>query len=215
MARAATRAEPVRLRPVQRPAFGGGPPPTGVASPPISNGQLAMLVLIAFEIMVFVGLVTAYCVLRVGSFAWPPPNLPHLPLAVTWVNTVMLLFSAFTMWRAAVAVRHDNQAGLRSALVATAVLGTGFLAVQGSEWVRLIRQGLTLSSGSYGSTFYTLIGLHAVHVVAAVVWLLAVLAIAQRNGFTAKRHLGVTMCAMYWYFVCVLWAFLFVVVYLV
>ena len=74
---------------------------------------------------------------------------------------------------------------------------------------------LTLASGSYGSTFYTLIGLHAVHVVGAVVWLLGVLATAQRQAFTAKRHVGVTLCGMYWYFVCALWALLFVVVYLI
>lgn len=223
MARVATQLQPVRLHPVTRsmdrpaaiPSFGDGGPPSGVASPPISNAQLGMLIFIAFEAMVFVGLVTAYWVLRMKSFTWPPPDLPRLPLAVTWVNTLMLFVSAFTMSRAVAAVRADNPVGLRSALVATTVLGVGFLAVQGSEWARLIRQGLTLSSGSYGSTFYALIGLHAVHVVGAVVWLLAALAIAQRRGFTAQRHVGVTLCGMYWYFVCTLWAFLFVVVYLI
>src|SRR5262249_46062543 len=123
------------------------------------------------------------------------------------------LFSAFTMSRATTAVRTGSPEGLRSALVATAVLGTGFLAVQGSEWIRLVRHGLTLSSGSYGSTFYTLIGLHALHVVGGVIWLLAVLAIAQGRGYTAKRHVGLTLCAMYWYLVCVLWVFLFGMVY--
>jgi len=223
MARAATRLQPVRLHPVTQgvdhlaaiPGFRDGGPPTGVVSPPISNAQLGMLIFIAFETMLFIGLVTAYWVLRVKSFTWPPPDLPRLPLAITWMNTLMLLVSALTMSRAVAAVRTDNQAGLRSALVATSVLGVGFLAVQGSEWARLIRQGLTLSSGSYGSTFYTLIGLHAVHVVGAVVWLLGVLAIAQRRAFTAKHHVGVMLCGMYWYFVCALWAFLFVVVYLI
>jgi heme/copper-type cytochrome/quinol oxidase subunit 3 len=152
-------------------------------------------------------------VLRGNSFAWPPPDLPRLPLAVTWVNTAMLLFSAFTMSRASEAARAGNPQGLRVALAATAVLGTGFLAVQGSEWVRLVRHGLTLSSGSYGATFYTLIGLHALHVVGAVIWLLVVLAIAQRRGYTAQRHVGFTLCAMYWYFVCVLWVILFGMVY--
>lgn len=194
--------------------FGGGNPPADVRQPPISNAQLGVLVFIAFETMIFAGLVTAYWVLRSGSFAWPPPHLPRLPLAVTWINTAMLTFSALTMWRATAAIRADSQPGLRSALVATAVLGVGFLAVQGSEWARLIHRGLTLSSGSFGSIFYTLIGLHALHVVGAVGWLLAVLAIAQRHGYSAKRHSGVTLCATYWYFVCGLWVILFAVVYL-
>ena len=110
--------------------------------------------------------------------------------------------------------RFRPSVGAICALVATAVLGVGFLGVQGSEWVRLIRQGLTLSSGTYGATFYTLIGLHAAHVVGAVVWLLAVLALAQHNRFSAERHTGVTICATYWYFVCALWVLLFAAVYL-
>jgi cytochrome c oxidase subunit 3 len=192
---------------------GGGPPQPAVRQPPISNAQLGVVIFIAFETMIFVGLVTAYWVLRSGSFAWPPPNLPRLPLAVTSVNTAMLTLSAFTMFRAVRAARAGSQAGLRSALIATAMLGTGFLLIQGSEWARLIRQGLTLSSGSYGATFYTLIGLHALHVVGAVVWLLAVLAIAHRGGYTAKQPAGVALCATYWYYVCALWVVLFGIVY--
>src|SRR5215470_12582601 len=108
MARAATRLQLIRSAPIKGPArrpvavpgFGGGPPPTRLPAPPISNAQLGMAVFMAFETMVFVGLVTAYLVLRGKSFAWPPPDLPRLPLAVTWVNTVMLLVSACTMSRA-------------------------------------------------------------------------------------------------------------------
>jgi len=212
-----------RPRPVEGPrrrrltlihGSGGGGPPATVWQPPVSNAQLGVVIFIAFETMIFAGLVSAYWVLRSGSLAWPPPDLPRLPLAVTWVNTVMLTFSAFTMSRAVAAARADSTAGLRSALVATAVLGTGFLAVQGTEWVRLIHQGLTLSSGSYGSIFYTLIGLHAAHVVGAVVWLLAVLAIARRGRYSTADHAGVTICATYWYFVCALWVVLFGIVYL-
>lgn len=221
MARAAVKVQPVRLEAIEGGVrrrvvvlgFGDGPPPRALPVPPVSNAQLGMVVFMAFETMVFVALVTAYLVLRGKTFTWPPPDLPRLPLAVTWVNTAMLLFSAVTMWRASAAVRAGRPEGARSALVATAVLGTGFLAVQGSEWVRLVRHGLTLS-GSYGSTFYTLIGLHALHVVGAVVWLLAVLAVAQRKEYTAKHSTGLTLCAMYWYFVCALWVFLFGLVYL-
>jgi heme/copper-type cytochrome/quinol oxidase subunit 3 len=217
MARAVSQHRPTdshetpRLRVIQ--GHGGGPPPQ-TWEPPVSNAQLAILIVIAFEAMVFVGLITTYFVLRSSNhLAWPPPDMPRLPLAVSSVNTVMLTLSAFTMWRARSAIRAADEAGLRSSLTATTVLGVGFLAVQGSEWSRLIRQGLTLSSGSYGSIFYTLVGLHALHVVAAVVWLLAILVLARRGHFTAKRHAGVQLCAMYWYFVCALWLVVFGLVY--
>ena len=204
------RSAPTRLRVIR--GHGGGPPPQ-TWEPPVSNAQLAILILIAFEAMVFLGLITAYFILRSGHLAWPPPDMPRLPLAVSAVNTGMLTFSAFTMWRALSAVRAADLGGLRSGLMATTVLGVGFLGVQGSEWVRLIHQGLTLSSGAYGSIFFTLVGLHALHVVAAVIWLLTVLMLAQRGRFTARQHAAVQLCAMYWYFVCGLWLVLFGLVY--
>jgi len=206
------RGAPRRLILV-RGSGGGGPTVPALREPPISNAQLGVLIFIAFETMIFAGLVTAYWVLRSGSLAWPPPNLPRLPLAVTAVNTAMLGFSAVTMSRAVKAIGVGSQAGLRGALVATAALGAGFLAIQGSEWARLIHQGLTLASGSYGGTFYALIGLHALHVIGAVAWLLVVLALAYRGRFSAGRHAGVTLCATYWYYVCALWMVLFAIVY--
>src|SRR5262249_56752551 len=107
------------------------------------------------------GLEPAYGVLRAGSFSWPPPTQPRLPLAVTWVNTAMLLFSAVTMSRAASAGRAGNSDGVRIGLAATAVLGGGFVAVQGTEWVRVLPQGLRLSSRADGAPFYTLLCFHA------------------------------------------------------
>jgi cytochrome c oxidase subunit III len=218
MARAMPHAEPVKSPPPRRltviRGFGSTPPPTPVRRPAVSNAQLGILVFIAFEAMTFLGLITAYLVSRAGSFAWPPPDLPQLPVAVTAVNTGVLLLSAFTMWRATRAVRAGSQDGLRAALFATAILGSTFLIVQGTEWVRLLHRGLTLSSSLYGATFYILIGLHALHVIGAVTWLLAVLVLARRGRFTAKGHVGVTVCATYWYFVCALWGVLFGVVYL-
>ena len=95
----------------------------------------------------------------------------------------------------------------------TALLGGIFLVVQGYEWARLLQFGLTLSSGVYGATFYTLIGCHAAHVFGAVIWLLAVLFSAKRQRFSGQRHVAVQLCSMYWYFVVALWPVLFVAVY--
>ena len=98
--------------------------------------------------------------------------------------------------------------------MAAAGLGAAFLLVQGYEWARLVHFGLTVSSGIYGSAFYTLIGVHGAHVVGALAWVGAVLALARRGHFRDGRTGAVRACAMYWHFVVGLWPVLFVAVYL-
>ena len=132
---------------------------------------------------------------------------------MTWANTLVLIASGVTMVRAARAARRDDQSRPARDLAVTAVLGIVFLAVQGSEWVRLIHHGLTLSAGMYGATFYTLIGTHAAHVVGAVLWLALVWMWARRRHFTGGRDAAVDACAIYWVFVCALWVALFGLVY--
>jgi len=182
--------------------------------PPIANTRLGMMLFIGAEGMFFAGLLGAFLVFRFGTIVWPPPFQPRLPIAVTAVNTAILLLSGYTMHRALRSIRKGNSRGLADWLAVTVVLGTIFLSVQGYEWARLLQFGLTLSSGVYGSTFYTLIGCHAAHVLGAVVWLLIVLALAKRNRFSAQRHVGAAVCGMYWAFVVGLWPILFVAVYL-
>jgi len=129
-----------------------------------------MLFLICGEIMFFGGLVSAYLVLRVTAAMWPPPLQPRLPVGVTGVNTLVLLASSVAMLAASRATERDDTPGLVRRLLIAASLGTVFLIVQGYEWVRLVSFGLTVSAGAYGGTFYTLIGTHAAHVIAAVLW---------------------------------------------
>ncbi len=165
------------------------------------------------ETMFFSGLVGAYLVFRFGHAVWPPPDLPRLPIAVTWVNTVILSMSGLTALAAVRAVHRNDQVGLRRGLAVTAVLGVVFVGVQGSEWLRLVRHGLTLGSGTFGASFYTLIGAHAVHVLAAILWLIVIAIGAWRGRFTARRCVAVELCTAYWGYVCVLWLFLFGLVY--
>ncbi|HJQ73492.1 MAG TPA: cytochrome c oxidase subunit 3 [Gaiellaceae bacterium] len=185
-----------------------------VTVPVISNTRLAMLIVIAAESMLFAGLIGMYLVFRLAARDWPPPTLPRLPLLMTAANTVVLLASLVPLGRALRAVRRGDGRTVVRGVAATALLGALFLAVQGLEWVRLVHHGLTLGSGMYGATFYTVIGCHAAHVLIAVTWLAVVALLARRGAFTAVRHAGLEMCATYWYFVCGLWLVLFPLVYL-
>jgi heme/copper-type cytochrome/quinol oxidase subunit 3 len=182
--------------------------------PPLSNGRLGMLIFLAAETMFFAGLIGAFLMYRISNQVWPPPTLPRLPIFVTGINTIILLYSAITMWRAQRMIRTGVQHRGASLLSLTCVLGIIFLAVQGYEWIRLVRFGLTMASGIYGATFYTLIGCHALHVLGAVVWLLIVLVNVFVGRYSASRYLGVALCGMYWYYVVALWPVLYGLVYL-
>jgi heme/copper-type cytochrome/quinol oxidase subunit 3 len=200
------------------PRTGGGDDSSGDPSPrrpALDNLRLAVLFFMGAEVMFFAGLVSAFFVLRTAAPVWPPPLQPRLPLAVTGVNTLVLLSSSMAMHRAIRAIRLSDPAELVRRLGLAAVLGTVFLVVQGVEWVRLLRFGLTLSSSAYGATFYTLIGTHAVHVLGALVWLLASVALAARGRYAPERSAPLRACAMYWHFVVGLWPILFVAVYVV
>lgn len=201
----------------RRPAFGGGEPP----SPPVrpnaavgSNAWLAVLIFLGAETMFFAGLIGAYIVFRFSSPVWPPPFQPRLPIAVTGVNTLILLASAVTMRWAVKAIAAGSGNQVIRFLGLTVLLGGAFIGVQGFEWIRLIHFGLTLSSSIYGGLFYTIIGFHGLHVVGALVWLLVVFTLARRGRFTRDRYVGLQTCGMYWTFVVALWPVLYGIVYL-
>jgi cytochrome c oxidase subunit 3 len=194
---------------------GGERPGRDPERPPlVANAVLGMAMFLGAEVMFFAALVGAFLVLRLGAQVWPPPLQPRLPVEVTGVNTAILLLSGATMALALRAIGRGNQAGLPRYLGCTAGLGAVFLAVQGYEWTRLVHFGLTVSSGTYGATFYTLIGVHGAHVLGALVWLSVVLVAARRGRFTPRTHVPVTLCGMFWFFVVFVWPVLYVLVYL-
>jgi len=198
---------------IPSPRFGDGPPPT-TAPQPVNNALLAVVLFMGSEVMLFMSLFGTLVLYRTASVAWPPPAEPMLPIGVTFANTAVLLASGVAMNRAYNDLRDGELVGFRRSLALTAVLGSAFLLVQGYEWVNLIRHGLSLSASIYGSTFYTLIGLHGVHVAGAVVWVVGVLIAAARGRYSAQKYVGVQVCSIYWYFVCGLWVVLFGAVYL-
>jgi cytochrome c oxidase subunit 3 len=199
------------------------PPPRGddgddrepARRPRLDNAWLAMLFFLAAETMFFAGLISAFFVLRLAAPVWPPPLQPRLPVVITGLNTLVLLASSAAMVAALRAGRRADGRALVERLATVAGLGGLFLAVQGYEWARLIHYGLTVTSGAYGATFYTLIGVHGAHVLGALVWLTVTLALAARGRFADGRMTGLRACATYWHFVVGLWPILYVTVYLI
>jgi heme/copper-type cytochrome/quinol oxidase subunit 3 len=176
---------------------------------------VAILFFIGAESMFFAALISSLFVLRASLPVWPPPLQPRLPIGVTTANTVVLLASSVAMVLAGRALRRPGRRDVLRWLSVAAILGALFLAVQGSEWVGLVRHGLTLSSSTYGTTFYTLIGTHALHVAGALAWLVVTALLVAGERSPASRGALIRGCALYWHFVVALWLVLFAAVYLV
>jgi heme/copper-type cytochrome/quinol oxidase subunit 3 len=175
------------------------------------SGVIGMLVFIVAELMFFAGLLSAFTITRATAVMaiWPPPGQPRLPAEDTLINTAALVLSgvvlAFGHWRHKKAPR-----AITLPLVATLALGGAFVALQGVEWVAMIRQGLTLQSGAHGAFFYLIVGAHGLHAIGALIALAWLLARAMRGRMKASELYTVEV---FWYFVVLLWPVIYARVY--
>ena len=179
-------------------------------TPLVPNAVVGMLIFVFTDLMLFAGLLSAFSIVRAGSAVWPPPGHPRLPIQATAFNTGVLVASGVALFLAQRTFFRDRAAARRPLLLAM-LLGAFFIVFQGSEWVRLVAQGLTLTSSTLGSFFYLIVGLHALHALAA----LAVLVYTWRRlerGWLAQDQLAAAQ--VFWYFVVGLWPVLYGVVYL-
>jgi heme/copper-type cytochrome/quinol oxidase subunit 3 len=183
-------------------------------SRPIADCLIGVLILIGTEVMFFAGLIVSFLILRAGSLAWAPVGQPRLPVAVTGLNTMVLIASGVTMYLALGEIRRDRQEATVRWIGITAALGMVFLAIQGMEWLRLLKYGLRVSSSPYGATFYTAIGTHGLHVSGGLMCLAILLRRAIAGRYCAESHAGLEASAFFWFFVVALWPVLYALFYL-
>ena len=183
----------------------------GAPKPLINSTYLAMFMFIGAELMFFSGIIGAFLFFRLSAVDWPPVDQPTLPVFVTGINTILLLFSGYVASRIWDPFKNKN-AVVRNLMIASS-LGLLFLSVQGYEWIRLIGFGLTLQSSVYGATFYFLIGAHAVHVLGGLLWLFAVTFLTLISGIVETNLNKFRAALLYWFFVVLLWPILYFLVY--
>jgi cytochrome c oxidase subunit 3 len=171
---------------------------------PFRGAKLAMVfVLFSLSVLFVVTLLVAL-LLRKQAAHWQPGVVPAFP-PILWLNTFVLLASSVALRRSVRSIASGHGRALTSGLVLTTLLGAAFLAGQGLAWRDLLREGVTMGSGSYGTIFYWLTGLHAAHVVGGVVFLAVCCVRARLGRYTAESHLGVELCEIYWHFLGVVW----------
>lgn len=191
---------------------------TDALRPPARNNALSNEVLgtslaVLAEITMFTGLIAGLIILRSQFTNWPPLGQPRLPIEVTALNSLVLFGSGFAVGGAVDAMKRGERDGVLPRLRQALTLASLFLLVQGYEWARLIGYGLTAVSHVYGALFYTIVGAHALHVAAALLFLTLVQRRFTRepapNDAAVLNALGV-----YWLFVVGIWPMIYVMVYL-
>src|SRR6266511_6418280 len=181
----------------------------------ISSSLLGMVLFIASEVMFFGGLFGAYFTIRAASSTWPPEGTAELDARYAALLTTVLVTSSVFMQLAVYAIRRGDQRWLVRWLGVTLALGFIFLCMQGYDYYTLgVHEDFRLSSGVFGSLFYTMTGFHGAHVFGGAAFISIVLLRARSGQFTARYHDTVEMASYYWHFVDVVWVGLFITLYL-
>ena len=177
----------------------------------IPPGKVGVWWFLASEIMLFGGLIVSFIVFRLGGGGWAEAS-HHLSVTLAALNTLVLLTSSFTVVKAFVAAERGDARALRGHLGLTILGGLIFLGIKAVEYTTEIRAGFTPGAGIFWSFYYTMTGLHALHVLGGLVVNGVVLA---TEGAGAKHPHRVELAGLYWHFVDVVWIFLFPLLYLV
>jgi cytochrome c oxidase subunit 3/cytochrome o ubiquinol oxidase subunit 3 len=177
------------------------------------RGKVAMASLIFAESAIFTIFVVAYLFYVGKSLTGPTPQQV---LETPIFFTICLLSSSLTVHFAGKALERGKQRVFLILWSLTILLGGLFLYGTGREWHRLIyERGLTISTNLFGTTYYSLVGLHAFHVTAGLVMLSIVLIFALAGRVGADQFRRVDVVALYWHFVDAVWVVVFTVVYII
>lgn len=178
-----------------------------------SRGRVGMLCLIVAESTIFTIFVVAYLYYAGKSLSGPTPQeVLHVPI----FNSICLFSSSFTIVMAERAIERAKVKLFGLWWLLTIVLGAIFILGTAREWYRLIyHEGLTITTNLFGTTFYSLVGLHAFHVLVGLTGL-SIIMIFALLGYVKQEHAQrIGVFSMYWHFVDVVWVVVLSVVYFI
>jgi cytochrome c oxidase subunit 3 len=179
----------------------------------LDSRKLGFWAYIGSECLLFGSLISTYLVYKGRSVSGPTPHeIFNIP--VTSISTFDLLMSSLAMVLALAAVTRGDKLWSRIWLGTTALLGAVFLGFQYYEFSSFVREGLTIKTNLFGSTFFTLTGTHGAHVAVGVLWLTTLLVRSFQGKLGPDKALNVEIAGLYWHFVDVVWIVIFTVVYL-
>lgn len=165
------------------------------------------------DCVLFASLFAVFAVMR--NSVWDgPAGADIFSLPYVWLLTMVLLLSSFTCGLALIAARNNNVRKTFRLLVVTGVLGLTFLGLELYEFAKLVHEGYGWQRSGFLSAFFTLVGMHGLHISAGLIWLGYLLSKLRTKGLTAINRKRLHMFSMFWHFLDVIWIFIFTIVYL-
>ncbi|HET9442045.1 MAG TPA: cytochrome c oxidase subunit 3 [Acidimicrobiales bacterium] len=180
----------------------------------VSNEKVAMWAFLGSECLLFGALISTFLLYKGRSVSGPTAE-DVFDIPYTSASSFMLLMSSLTMVLSLAAIQRGDQRRLRLWLLATATLGSLFIAGQVYEFTSFYREGLSLSTNLFGSSFFVLTGFHGVHVSLGVVILLTLFNMSARGKLPQAKSEVVEIAGLYWHFVDIVWIVIFTVIYLI
>ncbi len=181
----------------------------------LTNPKLGIWLFLASEVMLFGALFSSYALLRMGAESWPhQSSVLNVPLAT--LNTVILISSSVTMVLAWAALKEQRLDRYRLYMALTLLAGVGFLLVKSFEYREKFAHGLYPSTNNFLGLYFTMTGLHAVHVIGGMIVNAYLLGPGTRMWRTDPERFTnrIEVAGIYWHFVDLVWIFLFPVFYL-
>ncbi|HSX44086.1 MAG TPA: cytochrome o ubiquinol oxidase subunit III [Candidatus Saccharimonadales bacterium] len=165
------------------------------------------------DLLMFAVLFSVYAVLHNNTFGGETGReLFKLPLALT--ETLILLTSSFTCGIAMVAARRRDKIQTLIWFGITFILGLAFLSIELNEFAALIREGHTLHSNAFMSSFFVLVGTHGLHITSGLLWMGLTMVFIMKRGLNSHLLRKLAMLSLFWHFLDIVWIFIFTIVYL-
>ncbi len=167
--------------------------------------KFGMWLFIGSVVMLFAALTSAYIV-RQAEGNWLYFELP----TIFTISSIVIFLSSITMHGAYLSAKKDNLEMVKVLITITTVLGLVFLILQFEGWKDLVDKQVYLVGNPSGSFIYIITGLHGLHLISAIIFLLIVMISTYRYRVHSKNLAQMEMCVTYWHFLGGLWLYLFV-----
>lgn len=182
----------------------------------LTNGKLGIWLFLASEVLLFGALFSSYILLRTAAPVWPPDGSPKLNVPLGMINTFILIGSSVTMVMSWAMLKINRFEAFQRYLLFTLLLATAFLVIKGFEYGAKFSHHQYPSANTFIAIYFTLTGLHGLHVIGGMVVQAYFLGPGRRMWATEPERFTnrIEATGLYWHFVDLVWIFLFPVLYL-